>query len=350
MGNSGSDGSAAWKTPALDTPALEADGAQSPVASGWLGEQPKHRIFIVANPTAGGGEVGENWSEFSEMLESVLGPYSYKLTERRRHATELASKALDDGFDVVLSLGGDGTLNETINGFFRDGAPINPNAAVGILPCGTGGDFKRTLGLSGDMREAAEWIRNGHKAPLDVGELTFVAHDGKDDHRYFANIASCGISGLVDKKVNESSKALGGKLTYVMGTIRAWSEYDPPSLNVVIDNGINAQIRTVLLAVANGRYFGGGMTVAPFANIDDGMFDIVIVRKMNIRQLLPNAYRLYDGRMFESPAVSHMQAREIYVEPTEPGTEVLLDIDGEAPGRLPATFRILPGCIRILRG
>jgi len=332
--------------------ALDLDASSDPAAadgSSWLGARALRRIFVVANPMAAGGAVGEQWSETSSMLHEVLGPFAWKMTERGGHATELTRKALDDGFDLIISMGGDGTLNETVNGFFRDGAPIRPESALAILPMGTGGDFKRTLGLSGDLREAAERIRTGQALPADVGHLSFVRHDDTPGERYFINIASCGIGGLVDKVVNESSKALGGKLSFMLGTLRAWNEFEPPALQLTIDDRAMARIKVVSVVIANGRYFGGGMKIAPNAQLDDGLFDVVIIRQMTTREIVPLAYRLYEGRIFESSAVSHIHARKLHAAPVNPREDVLLDIDGEQPGRLPATFTLLEGAVRVVR-
>ena len=329
---------AASKAKAMETPA---DGVQSKKA--------ERRIFVVVNPTSADGEVGERWDEVSEMLRARFGTFGWRMTERQGHATALTTQALDEGYDTIITMGGDGTINETVNGFFRDGKAILEGATLGLLPMGTGGDFKRTLGLSGDLDEAATCIRRGYALPADVGRLTFVNHEGEPDQRYFINIASCGISGLVDKMVNESSKVLGGKLTFMLTTLRAWQEYEAPTLELAIDDDINARVSVVSVAVANGRFFGGGMKIAPGAQLDDGYLDIVIIRKMDLRQLVPIAYRVYEGRLFESPAVSHLQAKKITATPVDPNEVVLLDVDGEAPGRLPATFEVMEGAIRILR-
>ena len=315
-------------------------------ASRPLGDR---RLFVVVNPNAAGGDVGGQWPELQATLEGVLGPFEFQFTDARGAATALARKALEEGYDVVASLGGDGTHNETINGFFHaDGTPVRPGAALAILPFGTGGDFRKSLGLSGDMREAAQRIVGSTPRPCDVGRVTLTGHDGTPQQRHFINVASFGIGGLVDKKVNETSKALGGKASFLWGTVRALTEYEPQAVRLIVDEHIDVHLTIHNVAVANGRYFGGGMKIAPYAEIDDGLFDVVIIRGLDLKGLVTGTIKLYEGRHFEDAEVTHLQARHVRAEPVRPKEEILLDLDGEQPGRLPATFEVLPGAVQIL--
>lgn len=307
------------------------------------------RIFVVVNPQAAGGQVGRSWPEIYGEIASVLGPFEFRFTDAAGAATLLTREALFAGADVVASLGGDGTHNETIHGFFGpDGEPINPQAAIAVLPFGTGGDFRKSLGLSRDLGEAARRLLEAEPRPLDVGRVTLTGHDGKPVTRHFINIASFGIAGLVDKKVNESSKALGGTASFVLGTVRALTEFVPQAVRLVVDDHIDVHLTIHNVAVANGRFFGGGMKVAPFAEIDDGLFDVVIIRDLDLGGILTAAVRLYDGHHFRDADVTHLQARRVRAEPVNGGDVVLLDLDGEQPGQLPATFEILPGVVRIV--
>jgi diacylglycerol kinase (ATP) len=318
------------------------------VAGGAAKGREGRRAVVIVNPNAAGGEAGARWPELERALREVLGGFEVRLTDARGAATRLTREALREGYDLICSLGGDGTHNEVVNGFFDQGAALNPDAALGILPFGTGGDFRRTLGLSGDMREAA--LRIAHSAPrrCDLGRLRFVNHEGGEDERIFLNIASFGISGLVDQKVNSSSKALGGAASFFIGTVRALSEYSPQQIHMVIDDRLDIQVEINNVAVANGRYFGGGMKIAPYAELGDGLFDLAIIRDMAWTDLVLGGVRLYEGRHFEAAQISHLQARKVTAEPRRQGEEVLLDVDGEAPGRLPATFEVMPGAIWLL--
>lgn len=310
-----------------------------------LGER---RLFVVVNPKAANGSAGEDWGELRKLLFEILGPFDFRMTWAPGTATELAREALKDGYDIVASLGGDGTHNETVNGFFERGKAINPEAALAILPFGTGGDFRKSLLLENDIAVAARRILDTSPQPCDVGRMRFLSHHDEETERYFLNIASFGVSGLVDQKVNQTSKALGGTVSFLVGTLQALGEYTPQKVKMLIDDRIQTEVCIQNIAVANGKYFGGGMKVAPYASIEDGLFDLVIIRDLPWMEMLRNGVKLYEGTHLEAPGISHLQARKVYAEPANPGEPVLLDIDGEAPGKLPATFEILPGAIKIM--
>jgi YegS/Rv2252/BmrU family lipid kinase len=306
------------------------------------------RLFVVANPAAAGGSVGESWEDIASTIRSVLGPFAWALTERTGHATELVRRALEQGYDVIGSLGGDGTHNEVVNGFFEGNKPIREGAALAILPFGTGGDFRKTLGLSGELVQSVLRLARGEPSPCDVGHLRFVTHGGQEAERTFINITSFGLGGLVDKKVNEGSKALGGKVSFLLGSVKALAEFVPRKVRLTVD-GETSEVVVNNVAVANGRYFGGGMKIAPHAELDDGLFDVVILRPQEFGELLSNAIKLYEGRHFESAAVSLLRGKAVFAEPVKEGDRILLDVDGEALGRLPATFTILPKAIQLYR-
>jgi len=312
--------------------------------AGGIGE----RLFVVANPVAAGGSVGTEWDDIASTIRSVLGPFAWAKTERPGHAVELVRAALSDGYDIIGSLGGDGTHNEVVNGFFQDGQPIRPGAALALLPFGTGGDFRKTLGLTGELVQSVLRLARGESSPCDVGHLRFVNNAGELAERYFINITSFGLGGLVDKKVNESSKVFGGKVSFLLGSVRALAEFVPRKIRLTVD-GATSEVVINNVAVANGRYFGGGMKIAPHAELDDGLFDVVILRPQEFSELLSNAIKLYEGRHFESAAVSLLRGKVVHAEPAQEGDHILLDVDGEAPGRLPTTFTILPKAIELYR-
>lgn len=307
------------------------------------------RLMVVANPRAAGGAVAQRWPEIQAAMTSLIGPFDFNMTDSPMAATRLTRQALREGYDLIASLGGDGTHNETVNGFFEADRLINPQAALAIIPCGTGGDFRKTLGYGHDIHEAIQHLVDGAPSPCDLGRMRFVRHDGTPGSRHFLNIASFGISGLVDAKVNHSPKLLRGPSAFVFGLMRAVAEFTPQAVQLNIDDRFDLQATINTVAVANGRCFGGGMMVAPHAEIDDGLFDLVIIRDMPLPQLTLNTIRLFKGRHLASPHVSHLRARTITASPVDPQEAVLIDIDGEAPGRLPASFTILPNAIKIWR-
>jgi YegS/Rv2252/BmrU family lipid kinase len=261
------------------------------------------------------------------------------------HAAELTRAALQKGHDLIIAVGGDGTINEVVNGFFDDKGPIRPEACFGVVPAGTGGDFIKTLGIPRDTFAAAAVLKSAPRA-IDVGRLRFVDGNGKPAVRHFINIASFGISGMVDRFVNQSSKALGGKISFALATLKAGAAYKNATVRLILDGGTPKEGKIYNVAVANGRYFGGGMKVAPDAALDDGMFDVITMGDFGFGDLLFRGLDIYSGKHLRNPKVTVQRARRVEAEPLD-GIEVLLDVDGEAPGRLPASFELLQGALQV---
>ena len=249
------------------------------------------------------------------------------------------------GYECIVAVGGDGTLNEVINGFFLDGKPINPRAAVGLIPQGTGGDFRRSFGWDKEVDSAAARLQSDRTEPFDVGLLEYVSHEGKPERRYFANIASLGASGIVVNEVNRTSKALGGRLSFMWGTVRGLVKYNLRTVRLSVDGAPPEEIKDMTtIAIANGRYFGGGMQVAPEALTSDGFFDITIWTGYGLQDFLLKAPGVYSGDHVNWSGTRRLRCKTLSVESEE---ETLLDVDGEGPGRLPCKATILPGAIRL---
>jgi YegS/Rv2252/BmrU family lipid kinase len=302
------------------------------------------RTIVIVNPKSQGGKLGKRWTEIAETLGRAF-PFDEAITQGPGDATRLTREALRGGAERIVAIGGDGTVNETVNGFFDDaGQPIAPNAAFALIPFGTGGDFRRTFHLPTEIADAAKVVAADHKKKIDVGRLTFRTHAGEPATRMFANIASFGVSGVVDRLVNESGKKLG-RLSFLWATARATLSYKNQRVQLVFDGGdrVDATINTV--AVANGRFFGGGMMVAPDAEADDGVFDVVALGDLGFSDLLVSGRRIYKGTHLTMDKVSARRAKVVEAEPVETGGVVELDVDGEALGRLPAKFEILPSSL-----
>ena len=299
------------------------------------------KTFLVVNPRSANAATGRRFSEILAAVRRAIGPVEYAFTEAPMHATRLARGALEAGFDCVVAVGGDGTLNEVVNGFLEDGHPVREEATLGVIPRGTGGDFRRVFGWSARLDAAAERLRGEAWRPLDVGRVEF---DGASASRYFVNIASAGVSGLVDWEVNRASKAFGGRVSFAVSTVKALLRYHDAKLRLSLDGGPAAEVEATVLAIANGQYFGGGMWIAPEARPDDGVFDITLWSGYQLRDFVLRAPDIYSGRHVNLPNTKCFKARRLRVETDE---RVLLDIDGEQPGHLPATVEILPGALRL---
>ncbi len=314
------------------------------------------KTVVIANPRSGGGATERRWGEFAAVLGDTLGTFEHRFTRDVGDGTRLAREALAEGFELVVAMGGDGTVSEVASGFFDGERPTHPEAVLGILPGGTGGDFLRTLGIPRTFAEAARGLRGEATRRIDVGLLEYTLEGGKTASRHFTNIASFGLGGVVDRIVNSSKgpsffglrpRAFGGKLAYLAATLQGGLQYKNQRVKVVLDDG-EPQYKTIQsVAVANGRYFGGGMHIAPGASVEDGRFDVITLGDMTPLDFVKRGYKVYLGTHIGSPKIECQRAKVVRAWPIDPKEAVLLDVDGEAPGQLPATFRILPGALRV---
>jgi diacylglycerol kinase (ATP) len=302
------------------------------------------RTVLVVNPRSQGGRLGKRWKDIADTLGRAF-PFDELVTQGPHDAIRLTREALRGGAERVVAIGGDGTINEVVNGFFDDqGKPIAPEASFAVIPFGTGGDFRRTVNLPTELADAARVIAANHRRRIDVGRLEFTTPGGARAVRMFVNIASFGVSGVVDRLVNESSKKLG-RLSFALATARATWSYTNQRVQLVFDgrDRVEATINTV--AVANGRYFGGAMMVAPHAELDDGQFDVIAMGDFGFGDLLRSGRRLYQGTHLTMDKVTARRARVVEAEPIDPGAVIELDVDGENPGRLPARFELVPAAL-----
>lgn len=300
------------------------------------------RTVVIVNPRSQGGQAGKDWPHLADRIRRAV-PFEEVHTTGPGDAIRLTREALRGGAERVVALGGDGTTSEVMNGFFEGGLPIAPEAALGLLPYGTGGDFRKTVRVSKDFDQAIATLATDHRRKIDVGRLDLTTSDGGRAVRMFINIASFGMSAVVDHLVNQSKKRFG-KLSFLIASTRGMLRYDNQRVRITFDgasaDAIEMTINTV--AVANGQYFGGGMHVAPDAQVDDGQFDVVAIGDVGVTDMILSSRRLYKGTHLTMDHVSHRRARVVLAEPASPGDVVELDVDGETPGRLPATFTVVP--------
>ncbi|HEY5920568.1 MAG TPA: diacylglycerol kinase family protein [Kofleriaceae bacterium] len=304
------------------------------------------RTVVIVNPKSQGGRLGKRWAELAETIGRAF-PFDEAVTQGPGDATRLAREALKAGAERIVAIGGDGTINEVVNGFFSDtGAPLAPNASFALIPFGTGGDFRRTMNIPVEVADAAAVIKANHKRHIDVGKLELTTHAGTKQLRMFANIASFGVSGVVDRLVNESGKKFG-RLSFAVATARATWSYKNQRVQLIFDGNVNDRVEATIntVAVANGRYFGGKMKIAPHAEVDDGLFDVVSMGDLGFGDLLKSGRRLYEGTHLSMDKVTSRRARIVEAEPVDPNAVVELDVDGESPGRLPARFEIVPAAL-----
>jgi YegS/Rv2252/BmrU family lipid kinase len=304
---------------------------------------------MVVNPQSQNGSLGRKWAQLSQCIRRELGSFDDVRTRAPGDATKLTRQALLEGADIVVAIGGDGTINEVANGFYEDGKPVSSNGCMAILPFGTGGDFRRTLNLPNDIQKAAQIIARGNTKKIDLGKLEFTTPEGGTGERLFINIASFGISGEVSDEANNSSKRLGGRLTFMLATLKVGMKFHSKRVRVVFDadesKALETNINTV--AIANGRYFGGGMKIAPNAEVSDGKFDVVSLGDIPFRKSLLQGHHLYAGTHLKLDKVSSRRAQSVHAESID-GQRVWIDMDGEVPGVLPATFTIMPEALQMV--
>jgi len=302
------------------------------------------KTFVVVNPRSANRQTGKRWLQTRAELRRALGEFGEEFTAGPMHATQITARALKDGYGCIVAAGGDGTLNEVVNGFFEGGKPINPTAVLAVLPLGTGGDFRRTFGWPVDIRSSLARLRGNSTVPMDLGLLEYTAHSGEPATRIFANVCSFGASGVVDREVNQRSKLLGGRLSFILGTTAALMKYRDQTVELTVDDRAPETLRITTVSVANCRYFGGGMCVAPEASPCDGVFDVTIWSGYTLADFVLKTKALYNGSHVKLKGTRCFKCRSLSAASTE---EVLLDVDGEQPGRLPCRLSVLAGAVRL---
>jgi diacylglycerol kinase (ATP) len=305
--------------------------------------------LIIVNPASAGGATGRAWPGVASAVRSHFGAFEVAFTKRPGEAVEIAEREARAGRALVVACGGDGTVSEVANGILRAGS----GTELGLLPSGTGGDFRRTLGVPARTADAARALREGGTRAMDAGRVTYRNAGGEEESRFFVNVASFGMGGDVIKRVKSreglpagAARLLGGRLSFAAAALQAAVTFEKPRVRVSLDGGAGAQIVVANFCVANARYFGGGMKIAPGAKVDDGRFDVVAVGDVSALTVLANSYRLYLGTHLGMQEVRHALAGRVSASPAD-GSVVKLEVDGELVGNLPAEFELLPRALRV---
>ena len=306
--------------------------------------------LVIVNPKSAGGSTESRWAKTASDLATYFGAFNVEFTRRQGDGIELAREAAVSGRKFIIACGGDGTINEVANGILQSGA----DAELGILPSGTGGDFRRTLNIPNTVREAAKTLRDGVTKTIDAGKVTFFNHENKQVSRYFLNVSSFGLSASINERVKAKDALawlpgdiLRGKAKFALSTLQEILDSEFTTVRVKLDDAEEKLLNTINFCVANARYFGGGMKIAPDAKLDDGFFDVVNIGDIRTAKILLNAYKLYNGSHLSLEEVKHKNARRIEVRPANETQTVFLETDGELPGRLPAIYEIVPNALKL---
>jgi YegS/Rv2252/BmrU family lipid kinase len=303
-------------------------------------------ILVIVNPASQGGRTAKRWLQVQERLRDAGLDFEAALTTRPHEAIEIARRAVRASVPVVVAAGGDGTVNEVANGFFDTGKVLATKSVLGVLPLGTGGDFRRTFDIPEDPTGAVEVLRQGKPCRIDVGRATFTTAGGHMGERYFVNVADAGIGGEVVDRVNRSSKRLGGTATFLLASMNALARYRNKWMRVMVD-GNQHELVAQQVVIANGTCYGAGMKIAPHARADDGLFDVLLIGDLGVVDNLRGLAKIRQGRHLEDPVdkYTYLRARRVEVQSPE---RVLIDLDGEQPGMLPASFEIIPAALTLL--
>ena len=298
----------------------------------------RRSVVFLVNPASENGATGRRWPEIANAAAAAGLTGEALLSERPGQLAELARDAVERGAARLVVVGGDGTVNEVVNGV------AGRDVDVAVIARGTGWDFVRTYGIPRRLDEALRLARDGRTRQIDLGRASYRSWEGGGGETYFANVASAGMSGAIAKRANETSKALGGKVSYFWATFAVFARWR----NCQVTVEVGAEMRRARLhdvVVANGRYFGGGMMIMPSAEPDDGIFDVLLIGDLSKRDLLLTLPKTYRGRHLPHPKAELLRGAAVRIEAERP---LPVELDGEQPGTTPARFEVVPRALRLV--
>jgi diacylglycerol kinase (ATP) len=294
-------------------------------------------VFLV-NPASDNGATGKRWPELARAAAAAGLAGDTLFSSAPGELGALARSAAEGGAELLVVVGGDGSVNEVANGIAeRDGVE------VAVIARGTGWDFVRTYAIPRDIPGAVEVALRGRTRSIDLGRVHYRAWSGEDASAWFANVASAGMSGAIARRANDTTKALGGKASYLLATLAVFARWRASEISVSVDDEIrNGRMHDVV--VANGRYFGGGMMICPEASPDDGAFDVLLIGDLTKRDLMLTLPKTYRGRHLPHPKATVLRGSTVTIEADEP---LPVELDGEQPGTTPVRFEVVRDALRV---
>lgn len=305
--------------------------------------------FVVVNPSSGGGRTRSDWPKIKPQLEKLFPNMQVAQSRARGDTARLVRAALKDGHLDIIAVGGDGTINEAVNGFFENGAPVSPDAVFGFVSSGHDSDFRRTFGIKSGHEAAIARLKQARIHRLDVGHVACLSPRGEPVGRFFVNAASFGLSGRMAARRNRApvTGLLGQRLAYAVHGMLALLGWRPQRVRLITGAKHDEIAGITDVVIANGRWFSGGLKIAPQAEPGDGLFDIVVMGGAKRRRLIATWRHLRQGQT-QDPGLRLVRAARLVAAPTvETHGLVEVESDGESVGVLPATFQILPGAINL---
>ncbi|HSV88755.1 MAG TPA: diacylglycerol kinase family protein [Bacteroidales bacterium] len=310
-----------------------------------MNNSPTKEWLVVVNPNAGTGRGKKDWKEISRLLNKFKFDFQTFFTERKLHAIEKIPGFITQGFRKIIVVGGDGTMNEVVNGIFSQNKVQPTDITLGMVSVGTGNDWGRTYNIPRNYHHAIEVIKQERTFNQDAGYVTY-SNGGGNGFRFFANMAGLGFDGLVAQKTNAAKeKGKSNPLIYIGTLISSLFFYKSTNIRVII-NGTEIKDKVFSIAIGIGKYNGGGMKQAPEALPDDGLFDLTIIKHMKKTSMLANLKNLYSGKIKKVKQVQLLKGNKVRIESDIP---ILLETDGESLGYSPFEFNILPKSLKIIR-
>jgi YegS/Rv2252/BmrU family lipid kinase len=302
--------------------------------------------FAVVNPRSANGRTQGLWPGYYQQLRQVGIQVDYALTSRSGGGTEITRTALNEGYRRIIAVGGDGTVNEVLNGLIENDRLIADDIELAVFEQGTGGDFARTIrtGKEKGLNSFIRMLKEPNIILSDIGRVDFLNFKAEEQTRYFLNASNVGVGAEAVHRTNSRSKAMGSKLSYLTSTLVAVLSYKSACISLEMDKDTFWEGNIWGLMVCNGQYIGGGMRIAPDARVDDGLFDLVVIKEMRLRRLFSCFPLLYKGKHIHLPEVQVFRCRELALYTPD---SMLFETDGEILGVSPKAYRIIPKCLKI---
>jgi YegS/Rv2252/BmrU family lipid kinase len=302
--------------------------------------------LVIVNPNAGNGKGKHDWDLISDFLKKEGISYEVKFTGHKNQAIHFTIDGIDSGFRNIITVGGDGTLNEVVNGVFLNKVCPSTDVLIGFIPVGTGNDWGRMFGIPLNYEKAIKIICENKQMLQDAGRVTFF-DKSEEKERFFINIAGLGFESVVVQKTNyQKDRGRSGKLLYLYNLLTSLLSYKNTKAEVIID-GVRHEAEIFSLNVGNGRYCGGGMRQTPHALPDDGLLDVTIINGIGKFEIIRNLKILYDGSILNHPKIDGYKCKNVKVSSD---SAIFVEADGESLGHTPAEFSIVPASIRIIYG
>jgi len=302
--------------------------------------------FVIVNPNAGRRKGEKDWLEIAALLNEAGIQYTNVFTEHPNHAVKLARKYIENGYRKIIVVGGDGTLNEVVNGVYTQKKYPPKEITLAMISVGTGNDWGRSFNIPMGYRDAIQVIKNFNTRLQDVGRVSYLAQN-LPKQRHFINMAGLGFDAMVAKRTNKVKlKGKGGPFSYIISLFTSLVSYQSINCSVIVD-GKKTSADVFSMSVAICRFNGGGMMQAPDAIPDDGLFDITIITRVSRFLVLRSIKKLYDGTFLSMPQVKTFRGAKVEIE-SDPA--LFLETDGESLGHTPMNFEIIPLGITVVVG